>query len=224
MRKAAGPVAAVHCGRHAGPGGKRCGCALLLLLLYVLPAAVQLLCCCRRRCCCRHCRIPSIWFPCCCRWPGLIPLGSTALPLLPASPCSDRNLYMECIGRHHHRRLRRLLPNHGAGCGAQGLPSGLANPHPGALAWLFNLLLHGQPLLLHSGAVPEPPRTPSNPLQIAYIIDTPRCVGPQTFMTNMLQVGLLRRGLGGSRGTLGGSRPRQSSRLHLQPMQSSRLH
>lgn len=24
--------------------------------------------------------------------------------------------------------------------------------------------------------------------QIAYIIDTPRCVGPQTFMTNMLQV------------------------------------
>lgn len=27
------------------------------------------------------------------------------------------------------------------------------------------------------------------PAQVAYIIDTPRCVGPQTFMTNMLQVG-----------------------------------
>ena len=28
----------------------------------------------------------------------------------------------------------------------------------------------------------------ARPAQIAYIIDTPRCVGPQTFMTNMLQV------------------------------------
>lgn len=41
------------------------------------------------------------------------------------------------------------------------------------------------PHVLTRAAAARRPRPP----QIAYIIDTPRCVGPQTFMTNMLQVG-----------------------------------
>ena len=44
-----------------------------------------------------------------------------------------------------------------------------------------------------SGAIVTEAFASTFPTVIAYIVDTPRCVGPQTFMTNMLQVG----GVGG---------------------------
>ena len=40
-----------------------------------------------------------------------------------------------------------------------------------------------------SGAIVTEAFASTFPTVIAYIVDTPRCVGPQTFMTNMLQVG-----------------------------------
>lgn len=39
-----------------------------------------------------------------------------------------------------------------------------------------------------AGAIITEAFATSFPTVIAYVIDTPRCVGPQTFMTNMLQV------------------------------------
>jgi hypothetical protein len=42
---------------------------------------------------------------------------------------------------------------------------------------------------------------------VAYVIDTPRCLGPQTFMTNMLQVGWIgwrREGTGAAWVMMGG--------------------
>lgn len=52
-----------------------------------------------------------------------------------------------------------------------------------------------------AGAIITEAFAASFPTMIAYIIDTPRCVGPQTFMTNMLQVwGASAWGFGGGRG------------------------
>ena len=41
-----------------------------------------------------------------------------------------------------------------------------------------------------SGAIITEAFASTFPTVVAYVVDTPRCVAPQTFMTNMLQVGV----------------------------------